>query len=110
MSWRAQGLKPWILQRITAVYIVVYLLVLTLNLGSVPVSGYEVWQAWMTSTWVSLTTALFILCLLLHAWVGMRDVAMDYIKPWLLRFILMTPLGLGLVFMAIWGFRILFAL
>ena len=109
MSWRAQGLKPWILQRVTAVYIALYLLVLTLNLGSIPVSGYEAWHGWMTSTWVSLTTALFILCLLFHAWVGIRDVAMDYIKPWLLRFFLMTVFGLSLVFMAIWATRMLFA-
>lgn len=42
---------------------------------------YEGWQAFFKTTWVQVLTQTTIIALLLHVWVGIRDVWMDYIKP-----------------------------
>lgn len=109
MSWRASGLKAWMLQRVSAIYIALYLVYF---LGVILVcqpSGYQEWHEWITSLPMSLATTVFFLALLAHAWVGMRDVFLDYIKPFVLRLILLTLLAVGLLVMALWVIRILLA-
>ena len=74
------GLRDWILQRVTAVIMLVYTLALVLFLLTMP-SGFEAWRAFFQQTWVQVLTQTTILALLMHVWVGIRDVWMDYVKP-----------------------------
>ncbi len=46
---------------------------------------YPLWQSLFASNAFRLATFLFMLALLWHAWIGMRDIWMDYIKPTALR-------------------------
>ena len=79
------GLKDWLAQRLTAVAMAAY------TLGLLAVAGYEggidypFWQALFANGVFRVATLLFGLALLWHAWVGMRDIWMDYIKPTALR-------------------------
>jgi succinate dehydrogenase / fumarate reductase membrane anchor subunit len=52
-------------------------------------------------------TVLFALSLLLHAWVGMRNIFMDYIKPTGLRLALYAAVILALLWYGVWIVQIL---
>lgn len=107
MSWKASGMKAWLLQRLSAVYMAVFLLYFVAVLLVAPPHSFAEWQGWMHSTAMALATTLFFLALLGHAWVGMRDVFIDYIKPFPLRLIVQNLLALGLIAMALWVIRVL---
>lgn len=104
---RAQGLRAWLVQRLSAVYMVVYLIFFLLSLIAVTPHGYEEWRAFMTAPLMSAATLLLFLLLLAHAWVGMRDVVMDYVHPFQLRFTVLTLIAGGLIAMGMWLLRIL---
>ncbi|MFN7086044.1 MAG: succinate dehydrogenase, hydrophobic membrane anchor protein, partial [Burkholderiales bacterium] len=58
---------------------------------------------------VRYATALFLLCLFIHAWVGMRNIFMDYVKPIGLRLTLYVAVILALVWYAVWAVQILWS-
>ena len=60
-----------------------------------------------SGSFVRLATMLFFLALLYHAWVGVRDIVMDYVKPTGLRLALQTLAGTALVFYLVWSVSIL---
>jgi succinate dehydrogenase / fumarate reductase membrane anchor subunit len=107
MSWRMSGLKSWLLQRVSAVYLAGFLVYFLFAMMASPPRSYADWHGWMSSSAMSLATALFFVALLAHAWVGIRDVMLDYIKPFSLRLALLVLLAVGLVVMALWAIRIL---
>jgi succinate dehydrogenase / fumarate reductase membrane anchor subunit len=88
------GLRAWLLQRLSALVMLAYLVAALLRLAADPPHGHAQWQALMQTPAVALATLLAFGALLLHAWVGARDVLMDYVKPLPLRIGLMTLLAL----------------
>jgi succinate dehydrogenase / fumarate reductase membrane anchor subunit len=74
------GLRDWIAQRATAVIMAIYTIALVMFLLAMP-SSYENWQSFFRQTWVQVLTQVSILAFLIHAWVGIRDLWMDYVKP-----------------------------
>ena len=75
------GLRDWLAQRITAVIMAVYtVIVVSVVLSGKPIN-YGVWRDLFSQGWMRVATLLFAASLAWHAWVGMRDVLMDYIKP-----------------------------
>ena len=75
------GLRDWLAQRITAVIMAVYtLILLVVLLGGAPIT-YAVWKELFAQGWMRVATLLFAASLAWHAWVGMRDILMDYAKP-----------------------------
>ena len=75
------GLRDWLAQRITAVIMAVYTVILLVVLvGGVPIT-YPVWKDLFAQGWMRVATLLFAASLAWHAWVGMRDILMDYVKP-----------------------------
>ena len=75
------GLRDWLAQRITAVIMAVYTVILLVVLvGGVPIT-YPVWKDLFAQGWMRVATLLFAASLAWHAWVGVRDILMDYIKP-----------------------------
>ena len=107
MKKAVSGLRPWLVQRFTAVYMLVFIL-FTLGYFAFDVPhSYIAWHGWMTGAWVVIATALFFVALLLHAWVGLRDVVLDYVKPLGLRVGVLAALALALVGLALWMLQIL---
>ena len=51
-------------------------------------AGYLGWFAVFSPAWMKVATLTFIASLLYHAWVGVRDIWMDYVKPTGLRLVL----------------------
>jgi succinate dehydrogenase / fumarate reductase membrane anchor subunit len=74
------GVGSWLAQRVTAVIMVIYsviLLALLLRRGPI---DYGAWRALFGHGWMRVATLLFAVSLGWHAWVGMRDILMDYAK------------------------------
>ena len=110
MSFQAQGMRAWLLQRLTAVYIAIYFLtLLAWGIYNYPVN-YTAWSSLFTSPIILISTVIFYSALFVHAWVGMRDILVDYAKPSSVRFILLTALALSLLIMAAWLLLIVISL
>lgn len=103
MNRGSQGVRAWLLQRISALYMLIYFIAAAAWLAVASPRGYEEWRAFIARPLIASATFGFVAALLLHAWVGVRDVVMDYIKPWTLRFWLLTTWALVLLFMAFWA-------
>lgn len=108
MSRRASGLKAWLLQRITAVYLVLFIAISGLwAIAQHQPINYVIWKGWIASPLISLALLLFFLALLLHAWVGVRNVLIDYIKPISLRLLLLSLFAFGLIASGLWVMEII---
>jgi len=73
------GLRAWTVQRVTAVFMLGFLLWLAATLLVSPPESYERWRSLVAEPAASAAFAVFFLALLAHAWVGARDVVLDYI-------------------------------
>jgi succinate dehydrogenase / fumarate reductase membrane anchor subunit len=75
------GLRDWLAQRITAVIMALYsvIIAVVLLLGQ-PIT-YSVWKDLFAQGWMRVATLLVAASFAWHAWVGVRDILMDYIKP-----------------------------
>lgn len=105
----ASGLSAWLLQRVSAVYIAVFLLYVLISLAMFQPVDYQHWREWVSHDYRHLFIALFFIALMMHSWVGGRDVILDYIKPFALRLVLLVGLGLFLLWLLLWALRILLA-
>lgn len=101
------GLRDWLIQRVTAAVMALFSVSLAAYLMLYPHPGYEAWSALFSNGPVRIFALLFLLCLYYHAWIGVRDIAMDYIKPVWLRLLLHVLVILTLIAYAIWSVQIL---
>lgn len=101
------GLRGWLVQRVSAVVMVVYTLLLLVVVLKAPELDYGSWIALFENQWMRLASLLFLLSVFLHAWVGMRDILMDYIPHAGARLALEILTVLALVFYALWSLEIL---
>ncbi len=107
MSIHAQGMRAWLLQRLSGAYIGLYLVIALITIGTGPTLDYVRWHGLLSQPVVSIATLLFFFFLLIHAWVGIRDVLVDYVQLQALRFSILMVLALGLMTMGIWVTMIL---
>jgi succinate dehydrogenase / fumarate reductase, membrane anchor subunit len=100
------GLKDWLVQRVTALVMAVYTLLFAGILLVCTPSDFRSWRALFEPQWMRLATLVFLLSLFWHAWIGMRDILMDYVKSTLLRLALQIVIALLLVAYAGWAIQI----
>ena len=102
------GMRDWLSQRVTAVVMTVFTLLvlgqLLLTRGPI---GYDKWAGIFAAQWMKVLTFSVIVGLAWHAWVGMRDVLMDYVKPVFLRLVLQVFVIVWLVGCAGWAVQVL---
>jgi succinate dehydrogenase / fumarate reductase membrane anchor subunit len=101
------GLQDWLIQRITAVVMAAYCVVLSGYLLLEPHLGYDLWTALFSSEVVRTFTLLFLMSLFYHAWIGIRDIVMDYVKPAGVRLVIHVLVILALLLYTIWSVQIL---
>ena len=101
------GLRDWLAQRITAVIMLVFTLLLILALVTLPKFDFWHWQAMWNMTLMRYAALLFLVALLYHAWVGVRNIVMDYIKDSGLRLTLYVVVILALICYGAWTVQIL---
>ena len=105
------GLKDWLVQRVTAVLMALYtLLVLAIALWNGGID-HALWKSLFASGVFRLASFLFMVALLYHAWIGVRDIFMDYVKPVGLRLALevatvaVLVAYLGWTIQLLWGVK-----
>ena len=101
------GLRDWIAQRVTAVIMAVYTALILSVVAGLPQMDYWQWKVLWQTPLVRYATVLFIASLLLHAWIGVRNIFMDYIKDAALRLALYVLVIGALLWYAAWLVRIL---
>jgi succinate dehydrogenase / fumarate reductase membrane anchor subunit len=104
------GWKDWLAQRATAVVMALYtvlLLGIALYQGGI---DYASWTALFGRPAFRIATLLSGLALLWHAWIGMRDIWMDYVKPAGVRLTLEALTIIALVAYGAWLVQILWGL
>ena len=82
------GSRDWLAQRLTAVLMALFTLVLLAQLLFSGETGYDRWAGIFAAQWMKVLTFAVVVALAYHAWVGVRDIWMDYVKPVFLRIVL----------------------
>ena len=108
-----EGLRPWVIQRVSAVYMVLFILYAVYCAFSSSAAAaseswsYLSWKGWLYHPLNTSLVGIFVIALLFHTWIGIRDVILDYVHNIMLRiFVLGILLGV-LIGSGMWVFRIL---
>jgi succinate dehydrogenase / fumarate reductase, membrane anchor subunit len=83
-----QGLQDWVIQRVSAILMVVYSVGLIAYIVCHPGFSYAEWHGLFAHMWMKVATLLVLSGLMYHAWIGMWTIFTDYVKPFVLRSIL----------------------
>ena len=110
MRVRFTGLKAWWVQRVSAVYMLLFVVFLLYSFALQPLRTFSQWHAWLAGPSISVAFHFFFAALLSHMWVGLRDVLLDYAKPTNLRRSLLAAVALGLLGLGAWVLSILLRL
>ena len=84
------GLGDWLAQRFTAIVIAVYTIILTVAFLTAREFSYDGWAGLFARPWMKVATLVAVAAIAYHAWVGMRDIWMDYVKPTGLRLLMLV--------------------
>lgn len=103
MVSRLSGLGAWLLQRLSAVYLLFFLLLFATAWVVAPGGGHEALVAVLGRPLVALAAALSTASVLVHAWVGMRDVVLDYVHSAALRLTVLVLLATWLLVLGLWA-------
>lgn len=105
------GARDWLAQRVTAVLMALFTVVLLAQvlISSGPI-GYDKWACIFSQQWMKFLTFAVIVSLLYHAWVGMRDIWMDYVQHVGARLVMHVFTLVWLVGCAGWAIQVLWRL
>ena len=73
------GLRDWLAQRATAIIMALYSVLLLVSFLCAHDFSYVGWAGLFAHQWFKTATFVTLLALFYHAWVGMRDIWMDYV-------------------------------
>jgi len=105
------GMRDWLSQRITAVVLAVFTLLVVgqIVFSKGPVS-YELWAGIFSPQWMKTITFVAFVSTFYHVWVGMRNIFMDYVKPYSFRFVMHVFALVWLVGCTGWAIQVLWRL
>ena len=103
------GLRDWLAQRITAIFMLLYTLLFVIMLLRVSALDHAAWRGLFTPQWMKLATLLFLLSVYYHAWIGVRNIFMDYIKHGGVRLALHSLVIAALIVYTAWSAQILWS-
>lgn len=109
-SLSGNGLRDWLIQRATAVILLIYLLFLVGFLAMHTPLEYADWYALFKHTSMRIFTLLALLSMVYHTWIGMWTVFTDYIKYAAFRGLLQGLTIVALFSYLIWGASIVWSL
>ena len=104
------GSRDLLSQRVTAVLMALFTVALVVQLLLPGEMGYYKWAGIFAAQWMKVLTFVVIVALALHAWVGVRDIWMDYVKPAGLRLLLQVFSIVWLVGCAGWAVQVIWRL
>lgn len=104
------GLKEWKWQRFSAIIMTLYMFTVGIvYLYHAPIS-YETWFGLFSHPFMRLATLFVLLCLVIHAWIGIWTVLTDYVKFLWIRYLIQTVVLFLLFGYVMWGFLIMWGL
>lgn len=104
------GLRDWLVQRATAVLMALFTLAVIVQVLMPGPMGYDKWAGIFAAQWMKVLTFTVIVAMAWHAWVGTRDIWMDYVKSAGLRLMLQVATIVWLVGCAGWAVQVLWRL
>ena len=110
LTKRYPGMRFWLLQRITAVYMAVYVPLMVIYFLIDQPKGYTDWVAFNSPYWFRILGCLFFFSVCLHAWVGVRDVFRDYVPNQAVRDYLQMFVELVLLVCMAWSVYIFWSI
>ncbi|MDF2867373.1 MAG: sdhD [Gammaproteobacteria bacterium] len=109
-SLTRNGLRDWLVQRISAIILAVYtLFILGFIVWHQPLD-YSTWHQLFSLNWMRIFSLLALLSLLAHTWIGIWTITTDYLKCACVRLITQVIVMLALFGCLIWGILILWSL
>ncbi len=96
------GMRAWTLQRATALFMLGFMFWLAGALLVSPPDGYEQWRSMVARPAASTAFAIFFAAILLHAWVGVRDVVLDYVHNPMARATALVFVAVALFGVGVW--------
>ncbi len=113
-SLSKNGVSDWLVQRVSAVVLAVYTIILVGYCALQPELNYAAWHGLFSQTWMQVLTLLAVLATTAHAWVGMWTVGSDYLREHTLgdsanslRFYYQVVCLLLTIVYLVWGIKIL---
>jgi succinate dehydrogenase / fumarate reductase membrane anchor subunit len=103
------GLKDWLVQRVTAVLMVIYLIVLAGVLFVIAPQEYQGWKSIFSHQGMRVATFVFLMGMFWHAWIGVRNVLMDYVHSTAVRLTVQIAVITVLLFYWVWAAEILWS-
>ena len=82
------GLRDWLAQRITGIIMALYVTFLLCSICMLPQLDFQHWSQLFSGQFMKVATMVTMVALIYHAWVGIRDLYMDYLKNTLVRLLL----------------------
>lgn len=104
-----QGLRDWMIQRVSAIFMAVYSIALILYIVCHPGLSFAEWHSLFAAPWMKIATILFTLALIWHAWIGVWTILTDYVKPFVLRSVINTLVLFMLAACFVWGVLIVWS-
>lgn len=108
------GLSDWVIQRVTAVILLAYVVFLAYVLFAGPEITYQSWKALFACTSVRIFSLAAILSIAAHAWIGLWSVSTDYFtermmgpKGNVVRLAFQAVVAIVLFVYVVWGIQIL---
>lgn len=108
------GLSDWLVQRVSALVLLAYLLFIVSALTLSGEVSYEQWKGLFSQTWVRIFSLGALLSLAMHAWIGLWSVSTDYLteralgpKGNVLRLLFQAVLAIVLFTYVVWGIQVL---
>lgn len=105
-SLTGNGLKDWLIQRVTAVYFAAYVLFLFGFLLMHPNMAYHQWQELFSCALMKAATIIAFIAFSFHAWIGIWTVTTDYLTCTALRLSVQMLVVLWLSVQFLWGVSI----
>ena len=109
-----RGLIDFIVQRLTAIVIGIYVIHLGVIFALNGDMDYAAWRSYFTSGYSLLLSSLTVIAIVLHAWIGMWTVGTDYIRgegiARKLRLSYLVLVGSALAVFLIWSLGLIWGL
>ncbi len=111
------GVYDWLIQRVTALVMTVYLFFIVGFILYMPDLGYAQWQELYQQLWMRVFSLLTLLSIIAHAWIGLWAVLTDYLTEralgatgTVLRICAQVILALVALTYTVWGIEIIWGL
>ncbi len=116
-SFGRSGLYDWVVQRVSAVILLLYIIFMAYVFVSTPDMAYADWRALFANNAVRIFSLIALLSLCAHAWIGMWTIATDYLTSRMLgasankiRFVFQLLCFIVLFVYFVWGVQILWSI